>query len=88
MKFSVLMSVYKNEQVEFFEQAMNSVLEQSERPDEIILIRDGQVSEALQASIDGYLADAKGGKYYESDIYDDSLNKETVKVFDKAFMNE
>ena len=38
--------------------------------------------------IDGYLADAKGGKYYESDIYDDSLNKETVKVFDKAFMNE
>lgn len=57
MKFSVLMSVYKNEQVQFFEQAMNSVLNQSERPDEIILIRDGQVPEALQASIDGYLAD-------------------------------
>ncbi len=56
MKFSVLMSVYKNEQAEFFEQAMNSVLEQSVQPDEIILIRDGQVPEVLQASIDGYLA--------------------------------
>ena len=51
---------------------------------------DGHSSPAFFAMelIDGYLADAKGGKYYESDIYDDSLNKETVKVFDKAFMNE
>ena len=51
---------------------------------------DGHASPAFFAMelIDGYLADAKGGKYYESDIYDDSLNKETVKVFDKAFMNE
>ena len=51
---------------------------------------DGHASPAFFAMelIDSYLADAKGGKYYESDIYDDSLNKETVKAFDKAFMNE
>jgi len=32
-----------------------------------------------------YLADARGGKYYESDIYDDELNREAVKKFDKNF---
>ena len=37
--------------------------------------------------IDGYLSNAKGGKYYESDIYDDSFNKETVKAFDEKFIN-
>lgn len=33
----------------------------------------------------GYLADVRGGKYYESDIYDDSKNGEAVKEFDKSF---
>jgi predicted N-acetyltransferase YhbS len=33
----------------------------------------------------GYLADVRGGKYYESDIYDDSKNGEAVKKFDKSF---
>lgn len=32
--------------------------------------------------ISGYLSYAKGGKYYESDIYDDSLNRNKVKDFD------
>ncbi|QAA32206.1 GNAT family N-acetyltransferase [Clostridium manihotivorum] len=34
---------------------------------------------------EGYLAEALGGKYYESDIYEDSKNREAVKVFDQAF---
>ena len=34
---------------------------------------------------EGYLADVCGGKYYESDIYDDSKNGEAVKAFDKSF---
>lgn len=33
-----------------------------------------------------YLANAYGGKYYESNIYNDNLNRETVKAFDKEFM--
>ena len=51
---------------------------------------DGHVSPAFFAMelIDGYLTNAKGGKYYESDIYNDSLNKETVKAFDKIFMEK
>lgn len=32
--------------------------------------------------ISSYLSCAKGGKYYESDIYDDSLNHDKVKDFD------
>lgn len=35
--------------------------------------------------IPGYLAEAKGGRYYESDIYNDELNREGVKTFDKQF---
>lgn len=33
----------------------------------------------------GYLANARGGKYYESDIYNDELNREAVKEFDRNF---
>ncbi len=33
----------------------------------------------------GYLTAAQGGKYYESDIYNDELNRETVKAFDVDF---
>ena len=36
--------------------------------------------------IDGYLADAAGVKYIESDIYDDDKNKESVILFDKGFV--
>lgn len=31
-----------------------------------------------------YLSAACGGKYYESDIYDDDLNRHKVKAFDDA----
>ena len=35
--------------------------------------------------VPNYLADVHGGKYYESDIYNDELNREVVKEFDKNF---
>lgn len=35
--------------------------------------------------IPNYLSGAKGGKYYESDIYNDELNRDKVKAFDKYF---
>jgi predicted N-acetyltransferase YhbS len=35
--------------------------------------------------IEGYLVNVRGGKYYESNIYDDSQNREAVKEFDKLF---
>lgn len=38
--------------------------------------------------IPGYLAGAAGGKYYESDIYDDDKNRSAAKNFDKIFCAE
>ena len=35
---------------------------------------------------EGYLKDFRGGKYFESDIYNDELNRETVRAFDKVFI--
>lgn len=55
MQFSVLMSVYKNEKVEFFKQAMDSVINQTVVPNEIVLVRDGEVYGELQNAINEYL---------------------------------
>lgn len=57
MKFSVLISVYKNEKTEYFCQAMESLLNQTAKPEQIVLVRDGEVYEELQSVIDSY-ADA------------------------------
>jgi len=58
-KFSVLMSVYKNENPVFFQAAMESVLNQTVRPDEIILIRDGVVPQVMQEVINKYIGDVR-----------------------------
>lgn len=49
--------------------------------------RGGATSPAFMAMElkEGYLSDAQGGKYYESDIYDDRLNREAVEKFDRSF---
>ena len=36
----------------------------------------------------GYLEPIYGGKYYESDIYNDELNREVVIEFDRSFRDE
>ena len=38
--------------------------------------------------IPGYLKEVKGGRYFESDIYNDELNRERVKVFDVQLIKE
>ena len=35
--------------------------------------------------IPGYLSSVKGGRFYESDIYNDDLNRGLVKEFDVDF---
>ena len=60
MKFSVLMSVYKNEKAEFFTAAVDSVMNQSAKPDQIVLVRDGQVPEELAKAIDAILLKYNG----------------------------
>lgn len=36
--------------------------------------------------VDGYLGKMRGGRFYESDVYNDEKNREAVKAFDKEFM--
>ena len=34
----------------------------------------------------GYLRNVRGGRFYESDVYNDELNRDTVRAFDRHFM--
>lgn len=53
MKFSLLMSVYKNEKPSHFNQAMQSIWRnQTLRPNEIILVRDGPLTADLSKTLE------------------------------------
>lgn len=55
-KFSVLMSVYKNENSIFLEQALLSILEhQTIIPNEIIIIKDGTLTKSLDLVLNRYI---------------------------------
>jgi len=52
MNFSVLMSIYYKENPAYFHRAMESIYnEQSVKPNEIVLVEDGRLTEELYASI-------------------------------------
>jgi glycosyltransferase involved in cell wall biosynthesis len=51
-KFSVLMAVYKSDNPEYFKLSLNSILNQTVMPDEIILVKDGSVPSEIQTVID------------------------------------
>ena len=56
-KFSVAMSVYKNDSPEHFDMALASItIEQSVKPDEIVLVVDGPVPVGVNSVIDKYEA--------------------------------
>lgn len=52
MKFSVLMSVYKDENPKYFSRAMKSIWdEQKVRPSEVVLVQDGPLPDVLHREI-------------------------------------
>lgn len=51
-RYSVLMTVYKNDTPKYFKLALDSMIQQTVKPNEIVLVKDGPISEALQAVID------------------------------------
>lgn len=55
-KFSVAMSVYKNDKPDQLDVALGSICEQSLPADEIYLVIDGPIGEELQSIIDRYAA--------------------------------
>lgn len=53
-KYSVLMSLYINEKPEYLRLAVDSMLNQTVKPDEIVLVEDGPLTDALYAVLDEY----------------------------------
>lgn len=54
MKFSVLMSIYKTADPQFLQEAINSILNQTLVPAEIVIMIDGKVPEEIEAILDKY----------------------------------
>lgn len=59
--FSVAMSVYAKDNAEWFDSALDSVINQTVKPDEIVLIVDGPVPGSIQKVIDKYTVICKSG---------------------------
>ena len=53
-KYSVLMSLYKNEKPEYLKLAIDSMLNQTVRPDEVVIVKDGLLTDALEQVLDSY----------------------------------
>lgn len=53
-KYSVLMSLYAKEKPEYLRLALNSMINQTAKPDEIVLVLDGPITDELYAIVDGY----------------------------------
>lgn len=53
-KYSVLMSLYVKEKPEYLRMAIDSMLNQTVIPDEIVIVEDGPLNEALYAVLDEY----------------------------------
>lgn len=53
-KYSVLMSLYKKEKPEYLELALDSMLNQTLPPDEIVLVEDGPLTKELYEVLDKY----------------------------------
>lgn len=55
MKFSCLMSLYKKENPAYFKVAMDSILNQTLLPTEIVLVKDGRLTDELDVIIADYV---------------------------------
>lgn len=56
MQFSVLLSVYKNEKPEYLRLALQSVAQQTLQADEIVIVKDGSLTQSLDSVIDKFAA--------------------------------
>lgn len=52
VEFSVLMTVYKNDNPDYFKISLNSVINQTVVPNEVVIVKDGPVPELIQSVID------------------------------------
>lgn len=52
--FSVLMSIYKSEKPEYLRESLESILQNTVCPDEIVMVKDGPLTSELEAVLDEY----------------------------------
>ena len=64
-KFSVLMSIYKNEKPEYLRLALDSILNQTLLPDEILIVKDGLLTPELDKTLDEYATKNNTIKFLE-----------------------
>lgn len=55
-RFSVLLSLYKNEKPEYLRQSLDSILNQTVLPDEILIVKDGLLTNDLEEVLNEYSA--------------------------------
>ena len=61
-KYSVLMSVYKKDDPTFLKTALESIYEkQTRKPNEIIIVFDGPLTEELYSVLDDFAEDKQAG---------------------------
>lgn len=53
-KYSVLMSLYIKEKPEYLRQAIESMLDQTAAPDEIVIVKDGPITEELSQVLESF----------------------------------
>lgn len=79
MGFSVLMSVYKEEKPEYLAAALESVIDQTLQADEIVLIRDGALTDELEQVIREF-----GAKYSCLRLYSFEENVQLGRALKKG----
>lgn len=55
-KYSVLISLYIKENPKYLRLAIQSMIDQTVRPDEIVIVKDGRITEELQSVLDEYMS--------------------------------
>lgn len=59
MKFSVLIPIYAGEKAENFEECIESIINQTKKPNEILIIKDGPLTESLERTIENKIEENK-----------------------------
>lgn len=60
MNFSVLMSVYVKEKASYFNECVNSVMDNTVKPNEIVIVKDGPITEELDETINKFIIQYPG----------------------------
>ncbi|HIV42009.1 MAG TPA: glycosyltransferase, partial [Candidatus Mediterraneibacter guildfordensis] len=59
-KFSVLMSLYLKEKPEYLNEALKSVINQTVKPNEIVIVYDGPITTELKSVVEQYVSNNPG----------------------------